>query len=284
MDYKELQQTARQVNEVLGLSPPIKVTIKADQLEKKLKETLELIEDSDWDQFNSTTIKILLWLDPIDLSKKKNLVFGYARVSTIEQDADKFKSQILTFAHDKKLGEVYKIVTEKVSGTTSWKNRALATVVENAHKDDILIVPELSRLGRSLVDILEVLEVLTKKKVKVFSIKEAFQINGDSMQEKVMRTMLSLFAEIERDLISQRTKEGLDAARKSGKKLGRPKGWSKSKLDQYKPEIIELIKMGVPYRTLSKKYDVHYVTMQNWLTKNDLKKFSPKKETTKTQK
>ena len=89
---------------------------------------------------------------------------------------------------------------------------------------DILIVPELSRLGRSLVEVLEVLNELKDKGVKVFSVKENFQLNGDDIQSKVMRTMLGLFAEIERDLISARTKEGLAAAKASGKRLCRPIG------------------------------------------------------------
>ncbi|HKM39208.1 MAG TPA: recombinase family protein, partial [bacterium] len=176
--------------------------------------------------------------------KKMMKIYGYLRVSTIDQDTEKNKAAILSFANSKGfLGRV-EFVEEKVSGLKSWKKRKLKDLVESMSEGDILIVPELSRLGRSLVEVLEVLNELKDKGVKVFSVKENFQLNGDDIQSKVMRTMLGLFAEIERDLISARTKEGLAAAKASGKRLGRPKGPGKSKLDKFKPEIVALLKNG----------------------------------------
>src|SRR5660398_190657 len=92
--------------------------------------------------------------------------------------------------------------------------------------------------------------------VAVWWLKEEFKLNGDDMQSKVLRTMLGLFAEIERDLISTRTKEGLQAARASGKKLGRPKGPGKSKLDPYEPEIIAMLKNGTTKKFIAERYHV----------------------------
>jgi len=95
------------------------------------------------------------------------------------------------------------------------------------------------------------------------------------MQAKVMRTMLALFAEIERDLISARTREGLLAAKSKGKVLGRPKGSGKSKLDQYQPEIIALIKDGAMKTFIAKRYGISPVGLHNWLKKHGLDTIEP---------
>jgi DNA invertase Pin-like site-specific DNA recombinase len=138
-----------------------------------------------------------------------------------------------------------------------------------------LIVPELSRLGRSLSDVLDILNNLTNKQVQVYSVKENFQINGTDMQSKVMRTMLGLFAEIERDLISYRTKEGLLAARAKGKILGRPKGPGKSRLDPFKPEIEALLRNGAKKNFIAKRYGITPPNLLNWLKRHALDKIQP---------
>jgi len=131
-----------------------------------------------------------------------------------------------------------------------------------------MIMPELSRLGRSRSDVLDVLNKLTEKQVQVYSVKGNFQLNGTDMQSKVMRTMLGLFAEIERDLISYRTKEGLHAARTKGKILGRPKGPGKSRLDPFKPEIIALLKNGAKKNSIAKRYGITPPNLLNWMKKH----------------
>ena len=205
----------------------------------------------------------------------KPKIVGYSRVSTVDQDPAKNEAAILKFANDKDFPGKVQMVEETVSGTKSWKKRTLALVVEDLKKDDILIVPELSRLGRSLQDVLEVLNILSEKEVKVYSVKENFQLNGEDIQSKVMRTMLGLFAEIERDLIVARTKEGLEAARKSGKILGRPKGPGKSKLDEHRESIITDLKCGVTKAYVSKKYGATPATLHNWLKRHKLQKIKP---------
>jgi DNA invertase Pin-like site-specific DNA recombinase len=201
--------------------------------------------------------------------KNKRKVIGYLRVSTVDQDTDKNEADILKFANTHDFGKV-EFVSEKVSGTTSWKKRKLFDVVQGMKEGDVLIVPELSRLGRSLVNVLDVLNELSNRKVKVYSVKEAFQLNGDDIQSKVMRTMLSLFAEIERDLISARTKEGLAAARLEGRIGGRPKGVGKSKLDMHREVIIKQIKIGVKRKIIAKRFGVTGAGLLHWLTKHGL--------------
>ena len=194
-------------------------------------------------------------------------VIGYLRVSTVDQDLEKFKADILTFANDRDFGKV-EFVQEKISGyKTNWKDRELKSIVDSLKKRDILIIPELSRLGRSTLEVLEILKVLKDKEVSVYSVKEGMELNG-TIHSKIMSTMLSLFAELERDFISMRTKEGLAAAKAKGKQLGRPPGPGKSKLDKFKPEIIALLKNGSTKKFVAKRFKASEATLQNWLKKN----------------
>lgn len=207
--------------------------------------------------------------------KSRRQIIGYLRVSTIDQDTEKNKAAVLDFANAKGFIGKVEFVEEKISGLKSWKKRKLNDLVQSMQAGDILIVPELSRLGRSLVEVLEVLNTLKDKGVKVYSVKENFQLNGDDMQSKVMRTMLGLFAEIERDLISARTKEGLAAAKASGKRLGRPRGPGKSKLDGFRPEIEALLKNGSRKNFVAQRYGVTPATLSNWLKKHGLDSIQP---------
>jgi len=201
-------------------------------------------------------------------------VYSYLRVSTIDQNTEKFKNDVLRFANDRKLGNV-EFTEEKVTGKKSWKKRELYKLVEKMNSGDVLIVPELSRLGRSLIDVLECLEVLKQKQCKCYSVKENFHLNGDDMQSTMMSTLLALFAKIERDLISQRTKEGLQAAKERGTKLGRPVGSSSSKLDQYHDEIVQMIKQGVGRSAIAHKFKVTPVGLWYWLKKENLINLQP---------
>ncbi len=200
---------------------------------------------------------------------KTRKVIGYLRVSTIDQSVEKNETDILRFANSKNFGKV-EFVSEKISGLKSWKKRKLYDVVQNMKEDDVLIVPELSRLGRSLSDVLDILNQLTEKNVKVYSVKENFQLNGKDLQAKVMRTMLGLFSEIERDLISARTREGMAAAAVKGSKFGRPKGKGKSKLDKYRIEIESLLKNGTTKKFIADRYGTTPANLINWLKRNEI--------------
>ena len=119
---------------------------------------------------------------------------------------------------------------------------------------DRLIVSELSRLGRSLGQVIEIVDTLVKRKIAFIAVKESIRFEGkQDMQTKVMVALFALFAEVERDLISERTKEGLAKARASGKKLGRPKGaLGQSRLNGKEGEIQELLEKGVSKTAIAK--------------------------------
>ena len=200
--------------------------------------------------------------------KNKQRTVGYLRVSTSEQDIKKNKADILYFANDKNFGKV-QWIEETVSGATSWKNRKVKGVIDKLKSDDRIITPELSRLGRSTLEVLEILKVAKDKGINVYSVKEGLELNG-SIQSKIMSTMLALFAELERDFISKRTKEALKARKAAGVKLGRPKGPGKSKLDQFREEIIALLRNGSTKRYVARKYGTTPPNLHNWLRKNKI--------------
>lgn len=193
-------------------------------------------------------------------------VIGYLRVSTAEQDLEKNKADIALLANEKNLGRV-EWIEEKISGVKDWKKRKLGEVFATLKKGDAVIVSELSRLGRSTLQILEIMQQAKEKGIAVHAVKGGWSLNG-SMESKIVLTMLAMISEIERDLISERTKEGLRARKEAGVKLGRPKGPGRSKLDQYKDEILAMLNNGSTKTFVAKKYDTSLPNLYNWLKNN----------------
>lgn len=194
---------------------------------------------------------------------------AYLRVSTDKQDLQKNKADILAVANEKDLGKVH-WVEETISGKVSWKKRRLAEVLDQLRTDDALIVSELSRLGRSMLEIMEILSLATEKGVKVYAVKGNWQLDG-SLQSKVVAMAFAIAAEIERDLISQRTKETLAARKRDGMILGRPRGVGKSKLDPYQPEIAALLANGSTLTFIAKRYKTSKSNLQRWLKQRGLR-------------
>lgn len=201
-------------------------------------------------------------------TKNSPKTYGYLRVSTINQDTDKFKADILAFSNTHKFGNV-QFIEETVSGVKNWRERELGNLIESLHVGDRLIVPEMSRFGRSMLEVLEILKVAKEKDVYVYAIKGNWELNG-TIESKIMATMLALISEIERDFISSRTKEALAARKAMGIQLGRPKGPGKSKLDQYRPEIEALLSNGSSKVFISKRYGTTPANFHNWLRQNKI--------------
>ena len=129
-----------------------------------------------------------------------------------------------------------------------------------------MIVPVMFRLGRSMLDISQLLSICKEKEIDVHAVKGNWSMNG-TIESKIIMTIYAMAAEIERDLISQRTKEGLRAARVKGKMLGRPKGPGKSKLNKFRPEIEALLKNGSPKTFIAKRYGTTPPNLHNCLKK-----------------
>jgi DNA invertase Pin-like site-specific DNA recombinase len=197
-----------------------------------------------------------------------NRTYAYIRVSTDKQDTENQRYEILKYANEKKLGNV-EFIEETASGRKSWKDRKIGALIPKLQKGDILIVTELSRLGRSMLEIMELLSILLRAGVELHVVKNN-QVLKDDLQSKVFAMAFSIAAEIERELISQRTKEALARLRKQGKKLGRPKGSGKSSLDQHYEQIKELIEKGVSIASIAKILGRHYNTVYNYVKKKKL--------------
>ena len=191
--------------------------------------------------------------------------YSYLRVSTVDQDTDKNKLEVLKFANSKKLGNV-EFVEEQISGKSNFKKRLLGALLDKMKHGDILIVPELSRIARSITQIFEVIEIVKNKGIILYSLKENFCSNDKSITSTVATTIFALVAQIERDLISLRTKEALIAKKAQGIKLGRPKGKGKSKLDEHKEDILKLIALKVPKTIIAKQYNTSVVNLYGFLS------------------
>ena len=202
------------------------------------------------------------------MAKTSKKTIGYLRVSTVDQDLEKNKHEILELANNKDFGKV-EWVEEKVSGKKSWKKRKIKGVIDDLGNGDRIIVPELSRLGRSMLEIMEMLSISRQKGISIYAVKGRWELNG-SIQSKVMAMAFSIAAEIERDLISKRTKEALRARRARGMRLGRPPGPGKSKLDKYHEEIVALLKNGSTKSYVAKRYGTTLPNLYNWLKKNEI--------------
>ena len=180
------------------------------------------------------------------------MILGYIRISTSLQDLKNQKNSINEFAR-KNSFIVDKFIEVEISSRKNQNERKINEVFATLQENDILIITELSRLGRSLSEILKIVNCLIEKKVKLITIKEGINLqNKHSIQSKVSITMFGLFAELERDLISDRTKVALAAKKAQGVKLGRPKGAGKSKLEPHKEQIQELLDKKVSRLSISK--------------------------------
>jgi DNA invertase Pin-like site-specific DNA recombinase len=201
-----------------------------------------------------------------DSTQRKTV--AYLRVSTLEQNREKNKTDILHFANQHNLGQV-QFVEEVCSGRISWQKRLIAQLLDELKPQDVIIVAELSRLGRSMLECMEVLALAMRKEICIYSVKGNWQLN-DTIQSKIIALAFSMAAEIERDLISQRTKEALQFKKDQGMKLGRPKGAGKSKLDAFKPEIESLLANGSTQKFVAHRYKTTEANLHNWLKKHDL--------------
>jgi DNA invertase Pin-like site-specific DNA recombinase len=200
----------------------------------------------------------------------KRSVYAYLRKSTDDQNTRAQELAVRQFT-DKENIRVDHWMDIDCSSRKSTKERRIDELLGVVKEGDMVIVPELSRLGRSVGQVISIVDHLIKMKVTLICIKENIKLNGkQDLQTKVMITMFSLFAEIERDLISERTKEGLARARKEGAMLGRPKGPGKSRLDKSKEEIVALLKTGSSKTYLAKKYGVTSPTLYNWLKTREI--------------
>jgi DNA invertase Pin-like site-specific DNA recombinase len=206
------------------------------------------------------------------------MVYGYIRVSTDKQSVENQRFEIIRFCKSKKI-KIDKWIEEKISGTKAPEKRRLGELLKNIEGGDTIICSELSRLGRSFFMIMSILSNCMERNVKVWTIKDGYRL-GDDIQSKVLAFAFGLSAEIERNLISQRTKEALARCKYEGKVLGRRPGRAKHvKLSGYEKEIRKMLKEGKNKAEIGRHFGVHRQTVRIFvnerLTKWKLKKLFP---------
>src|SRR5438270_8095165 len=192
------------------------------------------------------------------------MMYGYIRVSTDKQTTENQRFEILKFAHERHLS-VDRWIEETGSRTRKPTDRQPGALLERMHEDDILIISELSRLGRSLLEVMSILHTLMEKEVKVFTTKERYEL-GNNISSKVLAFAFSLSAEIERSMISSRTKEALARKKSEGKRLGRPKGKlsAVTKLSGKDDLIREYREKKIPQSVMARLLGVSRLTIRHY--------------------
>jgi len=196
--------------------------------------------------------------------------FAYLRVSTSKQDTENQKLSVLDYCNRHNLVPV-RYIEDTSSGKLHWQSRPIGNILEKASHGDHIIVAEVSRLGRSALQVLEILEYAAKKHVSVHIAKSNMVMDG-SMQSTITATILGLAAQIEREFISTRTKEALAQRKARGIKLGRPKGLATTlKLDAEREQIIEYLKKRVSKRSIARIIECSPATLYAWLKRRNIK-------------
>ncbi len=190
--------------------------------------------------------------------------FAYLRVSTNSQDAQNQKLGVLDYCNTRGLVPL-KIVTDEVSTQIPWRDRQIGKIIDTAVAGDTIVVAEISRLARSTLQVLEILELAAEKGISVHIVKNGLVMDG-SIQATITATILGLAAQIEREFISLRTKEALTRRKESGLPMGRPRGRAATvKLDEHREQIRSYLKKGVNKRSIAKIIECSPTTLYNWL-------------------
>ena len=194
------------------------------------------------------------------------MIYGYIRVSTDKQTVENQRYEINRFCERQNIA-IGTWLEETTSGAKEPEKRKLGKLLAGLRKGDILVCAELSRLGRSLLMIMEILNQCLKREVQVWTIKDNYRLGAD-ISSKVLAFAFALTAEIERNLVSQRTKEALSRKRAEGIILGRPKGRKSArvKLTGREEEIIRLLRRGYSQTRAARRLKVHRLTLGKFLS------------------
>jgi DNA invertase Pin-like site-specific DNA recombinase len=198
-------------------------------------------------------------------------IVAYLRASTDKQDLSHQKLEVLEFARRQGL-HIDDYIEITISSRKTSQQRRIDELLQTLSETDTLIVTELSRLGRSTVEVIALVNALVERDIRVIALKQNLAIDRQDMNSKIVITLFSLFAELERDLISLRTREALAAKKAQGQRLGKPKGTiQKSKFDKDLSRIQELLGYGLSVRKIAKVlgYSSH-IALNTYINKRGL--------------
>lgn len=214
------------------------------------------------------SFKVSIYDDP----ERRPTTWCYIRVSTWSQDLLKERYTLEKFARDHDMPPV-KFVEDQVSGKVPWKERKIGSILKEIKRGDVFLVHEVSRIGRRIVDIFDVMAELADKEIPVHTVKDA-QIYGRDMTSKILLTVMAMVAEIERELIMTRTLDARAARKAKDLREGKRVGVGRSKLDDYRETILKQLIDDVPKtrvcESLPCKCSVS--NLNTWLNKRDLNK------------
>ena len=199
------------------------------------------------------------------------MIYGYIRVSTDKQTVENQRYEIVEFCEKKDI-LIEKWISETISATKKLEDRKFGKLLKKLKKNDVVVVSEISRLGRNLMQIMGILNECMEKEVLVLTVKEGYEL-GNNINSKVLAFAFGLSAEIERNLISQRTKEALARKKSEGVRLGRPIGESdirSLKLYDKKEKVMRLLDKGYSYSKIAKTLKVHRITVSKFIKRMEL--------------
>ena len=199
-------------------------------------------------------------------------IIAYIRTSTDKQELNNQKLAILEYAQKNNL-KINEFVEIQMSSRKTPKQRRIEEVLEKLSSTDMLIVTELSRLGRSTPEVIELVNELVARSIRVVILKQNLDISKHDMNSKVTITLFALFSDLERDLISQRTKDALALKKSQGQVLGKPVDTvQKSKFDKDASKIIELLDLGLSIRKIAKFFGYkNHISLNTYVNKRNLK-------------
>jgi DNA invertase Pin-like site-specific DNA recombinase len=196
--------------------------------------------------------------------------FVYLRVSTDAQDVANQRHGVDEYC--KRNGIKAQWIEDTASGKIAWRERKIGDIIDMAQSGDTVLVAEISRLGRSMLDILDICKQAADKGVEIFEVKAGRQLIGNA-EAQMMLGMMAMFAEYERSMISRRTKEALARKKLEGVKLGRPQGEAeKFMLDDHAKQIKELLDKNIPKTSIAKIVGCSPTTLNAWLKKRGVTK------------
>lgn len=202
------------------------------------------------------------------------MIYAYIRVSTDMQTYSSQEFEIRKYCDSHNI-VIDRWISESVSGTVPLDRRTLGKAIRKMGKGDLLICTEISRLGRKMLMIMSILNLCSSKGISIHTIKDNFDLS-DNINSKIIAFAFALAAEIERNLISQRTKEALAVKKMNGVKLGRPPGRSAKRLTVCKDmdKILEMIDNNVPLSQIAQTFGIHRNTLRRYLKKAQNERFT----------
>ena len=194
------------------------------------------------------------------------MIYGYIRVSTDHQNVNNQHHEIKEFSLRQKF-KIDRWISETISSRKGLKDRKLGMLLQKMKKGDILIATEISRLGRNMLEVMGILQKCLEKDCQVWTLKENYRLGAD-IQSKVLAFAFSLSGEIERQLISQRTRESLRRLKDEGKHLGRPYGFTYQKLKKQHLQIAQMLRSDISQAEIARKMGCSWSTLHRYIQKN----------------